>query len=141
MGAKVLHFLQSSIPRALRASETGACIAARKVATFGAPKALDASAAARFAAAIAGRRPVDAGLTGSRCWLLLRRALRLGLLNLRMLERASDKLRFLRGLLITPTEAEWRRLQLPPPLYFLYYPYRLARLTQSLVAQAKWQPS
>jgi hypothetical protein len=64
-----------------------------------------------------------------------------GLLNLRMLERASDKLRFLRGLLITPTEAEWRRLLLPPALFFLYYPYRLARLARSLFAQAKWQPS
>lgn len=64
-----------------------------------------------------------------------------GRLNLRMLERISDKTRFLRGLLITPTEAEWRLLQLPPSLFFLYYPYRLARLTQSLVVQAKWQPS
>jgi len=51
-----------------------------------------------------------------------------GLINLRMLERLLDKLRFLRGLLITPTEAEWRDLRLPPALYLLYYPYRLARL-------------
>ena len=64
-----------------------------------------------------------------------------GLLNLRMLERISDKLRYLRGLLITPTEAEWRRLLLPPALFFLYYPYRLARLARSLLAQGKWQPS
>jgi hypothetical protein len=64
-----------------------------------------------------------------------------GLLNLRMLERISDKLRFLRGLLITPTEAEWRSLLLPPALFFLYYPYRLARLTRSFFAQGKWQPS
>jgi hypothetical protein len=64
-----------------------------------------------------------------------------GLLNLRMLERIWDKLRYLRGLLITPTEAEWRRLLLPPALFFLYYPYRLARLARSFLAQGKWQPS
>jgi hypothetical protein len=51
-----------------------------------------------------------------------------GIMNLRMIERLGDKIRFLRGLLITPTEAEWRNLRLPPSLYFLYYPYRLGRL-------------
>ena len=51
-----------------------------------------------------------------------------GLFNLRMLKRFRDKINFLRGLLITPSESEWRDLQLPPTLYFLYYPYRLARL-------------
>ena len=50
----------------------------------------DASAATRSAGAVASRRPVDAGLTGSRRRLLLRRALRLGLglLNLRLLSYA-----------------------------------------------------
>lgn len=50
-------------------------------------------------------------------------------LNLRMLERFRDKVRFVIGTLVTPTEAEWHELRLPPALYFLYYPYRLARLT------------
>src|SRR5476651_82139 len=92
LGTKVSHFLEGSIPCAVRALETDPRIAARKVATFGASKALDASAATRSAGAVAGRRPVDAGLTGSRCWLLLRRPLRLGLslglLNLRLLSYA-----------------------------------------------------
>jgi hypothetical protein len=79
LGTKVSHFLKRSIPCALRALVTGPRIAAWKVATFGAPKAFDASDATRSAGAVAGRRPVDAGLTGSGCWLLLRRALRLGL--------------------------------------------------------------
>jgi hypothetical protein len=49
-------------------------------------------------------------------------------INLRMMERIRDKVRFLIGTFVTPTEAEWRRLRLPPAFYFLYYPYRLARL-------------
>lgn len=49
-------------------------------------------------------------------------------MNLRMLERFRDKLRFLTGILITPGEAEWRDLRLPPTFYKLYYPYRLLRL-------------
>src|SRR5205807_9774653 len=58
-------------------------IAARKVATFVAANALDASAATRSAGAVAGRRPVDAGL-GLRLWLRrLSRCLRQ--LNLRLL--------------------------------------------------------
>jgi hypothetical protein len=79
LGTKVSHFLKRSIPCALRALESDPRIAARKVATFGAAKALYASAATRSVEAVASRRPVDAGLTGSGCWLLLRRALRLGL--------------------------------------------------------------
>src|SRR5450631_1982676 len=83
LGTKVSHFLEGSIPCAVRALETDPRIAARKVATFGAAEALEASAATRSAGAVAGRRPVDAGLTGSR-----RRLLRLGLrLWLRRLSR------------------------------------------------------
>ena len=93
MGTKVSHFLEGSIPCAVRALETDPRIAARKVATFGAAKALDASAATRSAGAVAGRRPVDAGLTGSRRRLLrlwLRRLSRCRrLLNLRQLSRAG----------------------------------------------------
>src|SRR5450631_1140008 len=70
LGTKVSHFLEGSIPCAVRALETDPRIAARKVATFGAAKALDASAATRSAGAVASRRPVDIGLTGSRRRLL-----------------------------------------------------------------------
>ena len=89
LGTKVDHFLTGSIPCAVRALETDPCIAARKVATFVAAKALDASDASRSAGAVAGRRPGDAGLTGSRCWLL-----RLGLwLWLRRLSRCRRLLK------------------------------------------------
>lgn len=74
LGTKVYHFLAGSIPCALRALETHPRIAARKVATFGAAKAFDASDATRSAGAVASRPPVDAGLIGS-----CRRLLRLGL--------------------------------------------------------------
>ena len=49
-------------------------------------------------------------------------------MNLRMLERFRDKIRFLMGIVITPGEAEWRNMRLPPAVYHLYYPYRLLRL-------------
>src|SRR5882672_10016506 len=78
LGTKLFHFLEGSIPCAVRALETDPRIAARKVATFGAAKALDASAATRSAGAVAGRRPVDVGLTGC-CRGLLRLGLRLWL--------------------------------------------------------------
>src|SRR5450631_3604576 len=92
LGTKVSHFLEGSIPCAVRALETDPRIAARKVATFGAAKALDASTATRSAGAVASRRPVDAGLTGSR-----RRLLRLWLRWLsrcrRLLSHAADATR------------------------------------------------
>src|ERR1700681_352209 len=96
LGTKVFHFLEGSIPCAVRALEADPRIAARKVATFVAAKAPDASAATRSAGAVAGRRPIDAGLTGSR-----RRLLRLGLwlwlrwlsLCLRLLSHAADATR------------------------------------------------
>jgi hypothetical protein len=84
LGTKVYHFLAGSIPCALRAFETDPRIAARKVATFVAAKALDASDATRSAGAVAGRGPGDAGLTGSRC-RLLRLGLRLWLRRCRRL--------------------------------------------------------
>ena len=92
MGTKVDHFLTGSILCAVRALETDPRIAARKVATFVAAKALDASDATRSAGAVAGRRPVDAGLTGSRrrlLWLWLRRLS----LCLRLLSHAADATR------------------------------------------------
>ncbi len=49
-------------------------------------------------------------------------------MNLRMLDRSRDKIKFLSGILLTPGEAEWRDFRLPPALYKLYYPYRLLRL-------------
>src|SRR5882757_8967339 len=93
LGTEVLHFLKSRIPCAVRALETDPRIAARKVATFGAAKALDASAATRSVGAVASRRPVDAGLTGSRC-RLLRLDLRLWLRRLSRCRRLL-KLRLL----------------------------------------------
>ncbi len=47
---------------------------------------------------------------------------------LQLLEAPSQRLRLLSGLYITPSEAEYRALQLPPWLHFLYYPYRPVRL-------------
>ena len=46
------------------------------------------TAAFRSAGTTACGRRTGIGLTGSRCWLLLRRPLRLGLLNLRLLSCA-----------------------------------------------------
>ena len=47
---------------------------------------------------------------------------------LRLLERPGQRLRFLSGEYLTPSEAEYRALQLPPWLFFLYYPFRPIRL-------------
>src|SRR5438552_13673575 len=47
---------------------------------------------------------------------------------LRLLERPGQRLRFLSGEYLTPSEAEYRALQLPPSLFFLYYPFRPVRL-------------
>jgi hypothetical protein len=49
-------------------------------------------------------------------------------MNIQLLDRWRDRVRFVSGVLITPGEAEWRQLQLPGFLYRLYYPYRLLRL-------------
>ena len=47
---------------------------------------------------------------------------------LRLFERLSHRLRYLGGLYLTPSEAEYRALQLPTFLYPLYFPYRPLRL-------------
>jgi Uncharacterised nucleotidyltransferase len=47
---------------------------------------------------------------------------------LRLLERPTHRLRYLAGLYLTPSEAEYRALRLPGSLYVLYYPYRPIRL-------------
>ena len=48
--------------------------------------------------------------------------------TLRLLETPAQRLRCLAGLYLTPSEAEYRALQLPPSLFFLYYPFRPLRL-------------
>jgi hypothetical protein len=47
---------------------------------------------------------------------------------LRVLESRRHRLRFLAGHLLEPSQAEYQALQLPPALYFLYYPFRPLRL-------------
>ena len=48
--------------------------------------------------------------------------------TLRLLETPAQRLRYLAGLYLTPSEAEYRALKLPPSLFFLYYPFRPLRL-------------
>jgi hypothetical protein len=48
--------------------------------------------------------------------------------SMRAFERTSQRTRFLFGIFLEPTEAEYRALQLPPVLYWLYYPFRPLRL-------------
>jgi hypothetical protein len=50
------------------------------------------------------------------------------LLQLRLLERWGERIRFCRLVLTTPTVADWKQVRLPPALSFLYYPLRVARL-------------
>jgi hypothetical protein len=50
------------------------------------------------------------------------------LMCLRMLESTSHRRRFLFGTVFQPSEAEFMSLQLPPALYWLYYPFRPLRL-------------
>jgi len=45
-----------------------------------------------------------------------------------LVENSRHRLRFLTGHYLTPSEAEHMVLRLPPSLYFLYYPFRPARL-------------
>ena len=47
---------------------------------------------------------------------------------LRLMERPGHQLRYVAGEYLTPSEAEFRALQLPPRLFFLYYPFRPIRL-------------
>jgi hypothetical protein len=44
------------------------------------------------------------------------------------MERTGHRLRYVAGEYLTPSEAEFRALQLPPRLFFLYYPFRPIRL-------------
>jgi hypothetical protein len=45
-----------------------------------------------------------------------------------LLETRAQRARCLAGLYLTLSEAEYRALQLPPALFFAYYPFRPARL-------------
>jgi len=45
-----------------------------------------------------------------------------------LLETRQHRLRYLTGHYLTPSEAEYKVLHLPPSMYFLYYPFRPARL-------------
>lgn len=47
---------------------------------------------------------------------------------LRIMEKERHRLRYLFGNLLIPSRAEYETLQLPPSLYFLYYPFRPLRL-------------
>lgn len=61
---------------------------------------------------------------------------------LRLLNRPSDKLRYLIQMLLVPTLAERRLCRLPSPLSFLYYPLRPLRLGYKWslqLAQTAWQ--
>jgi hypothetical protein len=49
--------------------------------------------------------------------------------NATMAERAWDKMRLFAALLKAPTEADVRLLRLPRKLFFLYYPFRIWRLS------------
>jgi hypothetical protein len=49
--------------------------------------------------------------------------------TLPLLETVGDKLRYLHGLVLAPTEAEFEALQLPPALGWAYYPFRFLRLS------------
>ena len=48
--------------------------------------------------------------------------------TMRLLETPTQRLRCLVGLYLTPSEAEFRALKLPPLAAFLYYPFRPVRL-------------
>jgi hypothetical protein len=55
-------------------------------------------------------------------------ALEAARLSLRMFERTSHRLRYVLGSFFGPSEAEYRALRLPPPLYGFYYVFRPLRL-------------
>ena len=55
--------------------------------------------------------------------------------GLRLLETSTQRAHYLTGLYATPSEAEYRALRLPPPLYFLYYPFRPLRLFWKHIAK------
>ncbi|HXP87640.1 MAG TPA: nucleotidyltransferase family protein [Bryobacteraceae bacterium] len=51
-------------------------------------------------------------------------------------DRPTTALAAIAGIFFLPTEAEYRALQLPTPLFGLYYPFRLLRLGTKYTAQA-----
>lgn len=54
-------------------------------------------------------------------------------LMMRLRERSSDRIKFLRRLIFTPGPSEWMAARLPPPLFPLYRVVRLSRLASRLV--------
>jgi len=48
--------------------------------------------------------------------------------SIRVFEETSHRARLVFGIFLQPTEAEYRLLQLPPALYWLYYLFRPVRL-------------
>ena len=56
---------------------------------------------------------------------------------LTLLQTPSQRIRFLIGQYLVPSEAEHRALRLPPSLYFLYYPLRPLRLVAKHVFRYK----
>jgi Uncharacterised nucleotidyltransferase len=56
--------------------------------------------------------------------------------SLRCFERPSQRLRYILGTFVSPSEAEYRALQLPPALYWLYYPFRPLRLMAKYATRA-----
>ena len=54
-------------------------------------------------------------------------------LMLRLRERRSDRLKFLRRLIFTPGPGEWKAVRLPAPLFPLYLVVRLSRLAARAV--------
>jgi hypothetical protein len=48
--------------------------------------------------------------------------------NLPLVETPAGKLRYLHGMVLAPTEAEYAVLKLPPWLHWAYYPFRFLRL-------------
>lgn len=55
----------------------------------------------------------------------------------RVLELPSQQLRLLLGMFVQPTEAEYRNLQMPPALYWAYYPFRPLRLAAKHAARLR----
>src|SRR5262249_14173893 len=53
-----------------------------------------------------------------------------------MMETSRQRARLFSGHYLTPSEAEYMALRLPPPLYLLYYPFRPARLFHKRVIKA-----
>lgn len=52
-----------------------------------------------------------------------------------LLERRSDRLRYMIGVTLAPQPADWREVRFPRPLFFLYYPFRPVRLVAKYLKQ------